>query len=85
MTKKELLQDYWFQHIPDDADIVFRTNNELRICRTLDHSHMILQKDEDGHTKLVIDAVPLDFPIMRFGFTDITPEFIITGKTTGYE
>ena len=52
MTKKELLESKAFQEMPDDAEILFRTNKQLPMCEPLASKHLFLT-----HQCTNIDAV----------------------------
>jgi len=56
MTKKELIESEWFKKIPDDAEIVFRTNEKANMCHKLKLEHLSIWRQcvnveeiPDGH------------------------------------
>jgi hypothetical protein len=56
MTKKELLESEMFKMAPDDAEIVFKTNERMNLCCKLNPEHLSLRKQcinveefPDGH------------------------------------
>ena len=71
MTKKELLEHAAFKALPDDSEIVFNTNDDLRKCVPL-RDFMLTATHQDytveltggnpfathTYTALVIDAKP---------------------------
>lgn len=59
MTKKELLENKYFNAIPDDVELVFRTSNELEGCYPLQLEQLTYETRPNGKRALVIDAIPL--------------------------
>ena len=57
MTKRDLLENDVFKSIPDDTEIVFGTNAELRRCDPLNALNLSFRSG-DGHAAMVVDAVP---------------------------
>jgi hypothetical protein len=56
MTKKELIESEWLKKIPDDAEIVFRTNEKANMCHKLKLEHLSIWRQcvnveeiPDGH------------------------------------
>lgn len=57
MTKRDLLENDVFKSIPDDTEIVFGTNAELRRCVPMNALNISFLSDREG-CALVIDAAP---------------------------
>ncbi len=58
MTKKELLENKYFNAMPDDVELVFRTSNELERCYPLQLEQLAYESKPNGKRALVIDALP---------------------------
>lgn len=57
MTKRDLLENDLFKSIPDDTEIVFGTNAELKRCVPMNALNLSF-RSENGRAALVIDAIP---------------------------
>ena len=58
MTKKELLENKYFNALPNDVELVFRTSHELEECYPLQLEQLTYESKPNGKRALVIDALP---------------------------
>ena len=78
MTKKELLESEMFKMAPDDAEIVFKTNERLDVCCKLKAQHLSLRKQ-----CINVEEVP-EGPFYKFRNPQYMTAVVIEGMPFDY-